>query len=157
MMLKLKGAIFTAMLGALAFAPGLQAGGFSPDAIYECDASGDTHVKDTFCDGGRLYEVKVNCLNLEGGIDGGLAIDRNPSGGPYTPVGQWAFLVRQNTDDVAEYVCDADGYYGDLLKTEMKCTDAPTGSNKCKPGVGNQVGCDFYQADFEIKDIGACP
>jgi hypothetical protein len=35
----------------------------------------------------------------------------------------------------------------------MKCTDAPTGSNKGKPGNGN-IPQYYDQADFEIKSLG---
>ena len=153
-MLKLKSAMCTTLLGALAFAPGVQAGGISH--VFACNETGATHLTDYFCDGGRLYEVKLNCFNLTDEIGGGLGINLYPFPGS-GPVGSWFFEVAQNTDDVSNDVCAAAGLYGNTVKTEMKCTDAPTGSNKCKPGNGNSVGCDFDQADFEIKDKGPCP
>jgi hypothetical protein len=40
----------------------------------------------------------------------------------------------------------------DLLKTEVKCTEAPKGSNK--PGKNKDDG--FLQVDAEIKWVGEC-
>jgi hypothetical protein len=154
-MLKLRSAIYTALLGTLAFAPGVQAGVIGFNHVFSCEETGDTNLKDYFCDGGRLYEVKVSCLNLDADIAGNLGISLYPFPGS-GPVGAYDFLVRQNTDDVENTVCDSIGLYGNTVKTEGKCTDAPTGSNKGKPGNGNEpVGYD--QASFEIKDIGVCP
>jgi hypothetical protein len=134
------------LVGALAFAPAAQAG--IAGLEFLCNESGDTHISDTFCDDGILYEVEVNCLNLEDGIGGGLQV--------YPPglgegSGFWDFYVVQGTADVLDYVCEASGVYGDSLKTELKCTDADKGPNKPDHP---KWGDGFDQADFEIKSLG---
>ena len=126
------------VLGAFVLATGVQAGGLPPtDADYECNESG------YFCDGTTLYEVNVNCLNLEEVVEGGLFVETEG----YEGSGFWGFFVSQNADEDKDWVCQAAGIYGDQLKTEMKCTDALKGSNKPHPIHGGG----YPQADFEIK------
>ena len=141
-MKKLIGAMCIGVLGAFAFAPAAQAGS-SFDFEFFCDVSGDTHLVDHFCDGTALYQVTVNCMNLEPDIYGALLVD---TGFATAVFGSWDFLVQETRGTV----CEASGFYGDLLKTELKCTDAPKGSN----GRGKDEHDDeFAQADFEIKLI----
>jgi hypothetical protein len=146
-MKKLTTAICMSLLGALAFAPSVQAGG-GPSIPFECADSGDTYLTDYFCDGDILYEVTVNCISLTLGIDGRLSVNPGALNGGS---GNWNFSVQQGTVDLPyDPVCRANGIYGDSSKTEMKCTDAPQGSNK----AGKNKPDGYDQADFQIKSLG---
>ncbi len=147
-MKKLTTAICMGLLGAVAFAPAVQAG--PPLPLIECEEAGPTHITDYFCDGNILYEVTLNCMNLTLGIGGGLSVNPDALNGGS---GNWNFSVQQGTAIDAtptDQVCRGNGVYGDSIKTEVKCTDAAQGSNK--PGKNKPDG--YPQADFEIKYLG---
>lgn len=125
-MKKLTAAISTACIGVAGL--GTAVAGI-PD--FECNSSG------TACAGPDLYEVSLNCVNLEAPVGGGLEIGWDGTG---------TFDVFVFDD--GGIVCDMDGYM-DSSKTEGKCTEAPNGPNK---NVGkNKHGTGYPQVDFEVK------
>ena len=114
------------------------------------------NTTDTYCSGGDLYTVELNCFARSGdaapAFTGTLATS-HPS---------WTLAISYDDDTgnppSASLVCDAAGTIkldAEGSKTEVKCTEEKKGPRK-KSGHKHFDG-DTVQVDFEIKleEIGS--
>ena len=134
---KLTAAISTICLGAAGFSGAAVAGVPTPD--FGCNESG------SMCAGPDLYEVSLNCDNLEDPVTGGLSIGWDGDG-------TFDLFVA----DVGGIICEIHGYM-DSSKTEVKCTEADKGPNKStgRGKANHTTGAKQADAEIKLEEAGA--